>query len=127
LLPNLLLNNPDNGIGYSREEDRDTPLLPNNSPLLPSPSNTVTYEKTAHSNDSDGECNPVTLLPNISQTPKKRENLKFEVGDRVRYVGQSHQHQGSFGKVISIEGDSYTCNFMGLTAKGLSLNELEAN
>jgi predicted P-loop ATPase len=83
LLPNLLPNISDNGIGYSREEERDTPLLPNNYPPLHSPSNTVAQGKPAPRNDFDRGCNPVTLLPNISPTPKKREQLNFKIGDRV--------------------------------------------
>jgi uncharacterized protein (DUF927 family) len=49
----------------------------------------------------------------------------LKVGDRVRYVGQSHQHRGSFGRVISAEGDLYTCDFMGMTAKGLTSVDVE--
>jgi hypothetical protein len=57
--------------------------------------------------------------------PEGGKNLK--VGDRVRYVGQSIQYQGSFGKVVSIDSDLYTCDFMGSTAKSLKLNDLEAH
>lgn len=63
----------------------------------------------------------------IGQKDNGEEITRFGVGDRVRYVGQSRQYQGSLGKVVSVESDLYTCDFMGSTARSLSLNDLEAN
>jgi hypothetical protein len=34
-------------------------------------------------------------------------------------------HRGSFGKITDVEGDLFTCDFMGMNAKGLTRNELE--
>ncbi len=83
--------------------------------------------------ESKNPCTATHLSPVTPVTPQKTDVGNFVpekslvVGDRVRYIGQSHQHRGDFGKVISIEGDLYTCVFIGSTAKGLTRNELEAN
>ncbi len=96
LLPNLLPNIPDNGIGYSSEKDGDITLLPNNSLSSHPQHNKVTQTKIPHSNDSDEKRSPVTLLPSTFQTMEKRKISN--VGDRVLIP-----NCGKYGKVERIE------------------------
>ena len=78
-----------------------------------------------------GATDPGTVSPVSPVSPPKTDlgdsisKTPLKVGDRVRYVGKSQMHRGSFGKVISAEGGLYACDFMGLTAKGLTCNDLE--
>ena len=91
-------------------------------------------ELSSTSNSSPDSVSPLLEPKNLrkghfctGQKDKGEEITRFEVGERVRYVGQSCQYQGSLGKVVSVQGDLYTCDFMGSTARSLSLNDLEAN
>jgi uncharacterized protein (DUF927 family) len=75
--------------------------------------------------DSTVPCVPcVPLEKHVTQNAPE-EITRLKVGDRVRYVGKSQMHQGSFGKVTNIENDLFTCDFMGMTAKSLNRDELE--
>jgi putative DNA primase/helicase len=80
-------------------------------------------------------CPATTLeVPSLPSLPSPQKTqlgdpipeLDLKVGDRVRYIGQSQMYRGNIGKVAGTEGDLYTCDFMGMTAKGLTRNELEA-
>ena len=72
---------------------------------------------------------PRTADPTPSPTPPEKigseeEGGELLVGDRVRYAGQSWVWQGSIGKVITIKDGLYDCDFMGRTAKGLTIGDL---
>ena len=75
------------------------------------------------------ERKPISVLRSdlevVEELPRLGFPKELKVGDRVRYVGQSHQHRGSFGKVISIEGDLHECDFSGMPAKKITRSELE--
>lgn len=75
--------------------------------------------------DSTVPCVPcVPLEKHVTQNAPE-EITNFKIGDRVRYVGNSRQYQGSFGKVVNFENDLYACDFMGMPAKGLTRSDLE--
>lgn len=100
-------------------------------PVCPVDENSTGQERdTLESNPEAGldatvPCVPcVPLEKHVTQNAPK-EITRLKIGDRVRYVGMSQMHRGSFGKVVNVDGDLYTCDFMGMTAKGLTRKELE--
>jgi hypothetical protein len=99
------------------------------SPVSPVQKTSVETGSDSQTLDTERTSEPVSTVSSDS-TPKTRlGNSNSEndpkVGDRVRYVGQSQMYRGSLGKVINAENDLYDCDFIGITAKRLTRNELE--